>query len=52
LMSATILIGLLIIWKMFCLDNLERAIGSLILTCFGSPWKCRTSSPAFSWENS
>jgi hypothetical protein len=22
------------------------------LNCFGSPWKCKVPSPAFSWENS
>ncbi len=43
---------LLINWKKFCSDNLERADGSLTLTCFVSPWKCKASGPAFSWGNS
>ncbi len=30
--------------------SLEKVNGSLILSCFVSPWKCRASSPAFSWE--
>jgi hypothetical protein len=34
-------IRLLINRKKFCLDNLERAGGSLTLTCFVSPWKCK-----------
>ncbi len=49
-MSAMIQINLLSFWKMICLDSLERTSGSLILICFGSPWKCRASSPLFSWE--
>jgi hypothetical protein len=34
------------------LDSLERANGNPTLNCFVFPWKCRTSSPVFSWESS
>ncbi len=51
-MSATILISLLIIWKRCSSGNLERVSGSLILTYFISPWKCKASGLALSWGNS
>jgi hypothetical protein len=37
---------------MLCLDSLARASGNHILNCSASPWKCRASSPAFSWGSS
>jgi hypothetical protein len=49
---ATILISLLIIQKKCCSGNLERVSGSLTLTCFISPRKCKASSLALSWGNS
>jgi hypothetical protein len=38
--------------KEVLLGNLERVNGSLNLTCFVSPWKCKASSQALSWGNS
>jgi hypothetical protein len=38
--------------KKLCLDSLVRASGSFISNYFAFPWKCRASSPAFSWESS
>jgi hypothetical protein len=35
--------------KLLCLASLERANGNPILNYFASPWKCRASSPVFSW---
>jgi hypothetical protein len=34
------------------LGQFERASGNLTLNCFAFPWKCRPSSPVFSWESS
>jgi hypothetical protein len=34
------------------LGQFGKSKSNPILNCFGSPWKCRASSPAFSWENS
>ncbi len=49
-MPATTQMSGLIFWKTLCLDSLERANGSLTLNCFAFAWKCRASSPVFSWE--
>jgi hypothetical protein len=38
--------------KLLCLGSLERASGNLIMNCFAFPWKCRASSPVFSWKSS
>jgi hypothetical protein len=34
------------------LGQFGKSNGSLTLTCFVSPWKCKASSLALSWENS
>jgi hypothetical protein len=34
------------------LGSSAKASGNLSLNCLGNPWKCKASSPVFSWENS
>ncbi len=51
-MSATTLPSRSIFKNKLCLVNLARASGNPILNYFAFPWKCRASSPVFSWENS
>jgi hypothetical protein len=37
--------------KILCLDSLARASGNVTLNCFAFSWKCRASSPVFTWEH-
>jgi hypothetical protein len=35
--------------KTLCSGSLERENGNPILSYYASPWKCKASSPEFSW---